>query len=193
MFGVLSARRSSVPGAVVLALSAICATACAASVPMAPKSVEQSSKTFQPPPGKANLYAYRPSQFKLSAVSVSVTLNGQSFGMLGVGTYLYAAVSPGQYTLLSASEEEAPAVVVVEAGQNYFFQQEIAFGSSAARTALIRVDEAQGREAVLESEMAASQGAEPQATATAGCSKDTDCKGDRVCVAGSCTDAPPKQ
>lgn len=165
---------------------------CAASVPMASKSAEQASKRFQPPPGRANLYVYRPSQFKLSAVTVSVKINGQSFGLLGVGTYLYADVAPGRYTLLSVSEEDAPVVVAVEPDRNYFFQQEIAFGSSAARTALVSVDEAKGREAVLGSELAASQRVLAPVEAAAGCSKDADCKGDRICVAGACSDPAPK-
>jgi hypothetical protein len=158
-------------------LSGSVASGCAASVPMAPAASAQASKTFQPPAGQAALYVYRPDQFKLSAVTVNVKVNGQSFGLLGVGTYLYTALPPGQYTVVSVSEAEAPIVLTAEAGKNYFFQQEIAFGSTAAQTTLVRVDDAQGREAVLKSEMAASQPISAPAAAS-GCSKDANCKGE---------------
>lgn len=164
---------------------------CAASVPLAPKVTEQASKTFQPAPGRANLYVYRPSQFKLSAVTVSVKVNGQSFGMLGVGTYLHASVTPGRYTLASVSEQEVPVVVSAEAGRNYFLEQQVAFGSTMAQTALVLVDEAKGRQAVESSEMAASQSVAEPVSPPPGCTKDADCKGDRICVANSCTAPTP--
>lgn len=92
----------------------------------------------------------------LSALTVSVLLDGKSLGITKVGTYLHTPLAPGRYTLLSESESEAPVVVDVEAGRNYFFQQHVAFGAFAARTMLVRVDEETGRSAVLESTMAAS-------------------------------------
>ena len=101
---------------------ALAITGCSATVPLAPVSVDRSAKTFQPLEGKAGLYVYRPERFVLSAIAVSVLLNGRGFGLTKVGTYLYAAVEPGEYTLLSQGEEEAPVVVVAEAGKNYFFQ-----------------------------------------------------------------------
>jgi Protein of unknown function (DUF2846) len=183
-----SPGRDSIERSAGAILVALALAGCAATVPLAPATADRLAKTFRPPEGKANLYVYRPDRFVLSAVAVTVLLNGRGFGMTKVGTYLHTTVEPGQYTLLSQGEDQAPVVVQAEPGKNYFFHQEVAFGALAARTGLVRVDEATGRDAVLASQMSASQAAPPPEVPAAGCSKDSDCKGDRICTAGACVD-----
>lgn len=161
---------------------------CAASVPMAPRTAQEASRNFLPAPDRAKIYVVRPARFKLTAVTVSVRLDGKSLGVLGSGTYLFTTLLPGRYTLLSASESEEPVTLLAEAGRNYFFLQEVAFGARAARTTLVRVDEEMGRAAVLRSEMAATQEDVAPPREDAGCSKDSDCKGSRICVSAMCTD-----
>jgi hypothetical protein len=174
-----------------------CAAALAlgcASVPLAPVAQDSAAKAFQPPTGKANLYVFRPHAFKMSAVTVNVTLNGRALGLLKVGTYVHAALEPGRYTLLSQSSKEMPVLVVAEPGTNYFFEQiveDAAVWQSFARTTLVKVDEAAGRAGVSANELAASHPAPPPEPTGFGCTKDTDCKGDRVCNAGACVEAPP--
>lgn len=163
-----------------------------ASVPLAPEAAARQAKSFAPPPGKGQIYVYRRDGFTLSAITLAVDVNGSSLGVLKVGTFLLAVVAPGTYQLVSQSENEAPVSVTVEVGKNYFFQQEVSFGSAEARSVLVHVDEATGRGAVGDLEMAASL-APPAAgeAAPGGCVKDTDCKGDRICDAGRCTAPPP--
>jgi hypothetical protein len=165
--------------------------ACAASVPLASQQADLAAKRFQPPLDKAGVYVYRPDQFKLSALTLNVSIDGVLWGQTKVGSYLYAELPPGQYVLSSQSEAETPVRIQVEAGRQYYFQQDIAFGSSSVRSTLLPVDEQTGRAAVMKSELAVTQ---PPAKAPPplGCTKDADCKGERICNRGSCVDPPPR-
>lgn len=164
--------------------------AACASVPRGAPLLDSRAKRFEPSPGSANLYVYRPSQFTLSALVYDVTLDGLAFGRTAAGTYLHAELpAPGTYTITSQSEEPAPVRLSVEPGRNYFFLQEVAFGTRAGRSFLHPMDEATGRAGVLATELAVSQSPRGPA-ATPGCTRDLDCKGDRVCNEGSCVDPP---
>lgn len=161
-----------------------------ASVPMASTAADAQAKTFRPAAGQASLYVYRPKTFKLRAITVNVMLDGHGLGTTKVGTFLQATVPAGPHTLLSQSESEVPVLVQAEPNQSYFFEQKVSFGVRDAQTTLIRVEDAVGRAAVLACDRAASQ-PPVAAPASAGCSKDTDCKGNRVCNAGLCSEPPP--
>ncbi len=159
-----------------------------ASVPMAPTTADDEAKTFGAVAGKARLYIFRPDAFRLSAVTVNVTMNGTEFGLLKVGTYLHAVLEPGRYTLVSRSFQEVPVVLIAEADHQYFFQQVVEdapIWASGPRSTLIRVDEAVGRREVSDGEMAASNPATPSSEPA--CVRDADCKAERICVAGTCT------
>lgn len=140
---------------IMTALLLVLSAAGCATVPMGPALADRTAKAFTPPVGKAGLYVYRPDRFVLSALAVSVLLNGRAMGMTKVGTYLHAQLEPGEYTVLSQGEDQSPVVVVAEPGKNYFFHQEVAFGAFAARTSLLPVEDAVGREEVLASRLAA--------------------------------------
>lgn len=166
-------------------LLAVLVVGCA-SVPLAPRALDEAAKQFRPAAGKANLYVYRPAQFTLSAVTLVVTLDGAAWGTTKAGTYLFGELpAPGRYTLLSQSEDPAPVVLEVEPGQSYFFQQDITFGAVAARSVLHPVDAQTGQAGVLQTQGAVTNPPLPAAKA-AGCTKDTDCKGERVCTEGRC-------
>lgn len=186
------------------AAAAVALIACGcASVPMAPRAADAAAKKFEPVPGKANLYVIRPNQFTLSAVLFNVTIDGQLLGRTKVGTYLHAQLAPAQYAIATQSETKSVVTLVAQPGKNYFYMQEVGFGVVSGRSVLLALSEASGRAAVLEAELAESQ---PPPTPTpeftpppapapavpAGCAKDTDCKGDRICTNGACVDPPPR-
>jgi len=162
---------------------------CAATVQEATPAADSAAKQFVAAPGRANLYIFRPDQFTLSAQAFDVTINGNAFGTTGPGSFLFAELAaPASYTIESQSETPAPVVLNAEPGKNYFFRQDVAFGTNAGRSTLLPVDEQTGRAEVSETELLLTHPVTPSAAVPAGCTKDTDCKGDRVCNAGSCVE-----
>lgn len=172
--------------------------AACVSVKMASREDDAKAKKFAPSPGKANLYVVRPSQFTLSALLFSVTIDGNPLGRTKVGTYLHAELAPGIYTLATQSETKSSLKLVAEAGKNYFYLQEVSFGAISARSELWPMSEPEGRTGVLETELADSTPPPPGGeglsvppappAAAPGCGKDTDCKGTRICVGGACVE-----
>jgi uncharacterized protein DUF2846 len=162
---------------------AVLASACA-SVPLAPPEADAQAKQFQaPPPGHANLYVYRNEGFG-GAVRMSVNLDGAALGDTAAKTYLYTPIPAGTHTVVSKSENDSTAIIDARAGESYFVWQEVKMGLWSARSALQQVAEDRGRAGVLECKMGMTH-------PPAGCSKDTDCKGNRVCEAGACVEVKP--
>jgi hypothetical protein len=162
---------------------AVLAFACA-SVPLAPPEADAQAKRFQaPPPGHANLYVYRNEGFG-GAVRMSVNLDGAALGDTAAKTYLYTPIPAGTHTVVSKSENDSTAIIEARAGESYFVWQEVKMGLWSARSALQMVTEDRGREGVLECKMG-------MTNPPSGCSKDTDCKGARVCEAGACVEVRP--
>lgn len=177
--------------ALVLALAVvITGTGCAAHVPMAPPEQDLAAKQFAPASDRANVYVYRNERMGY-AVSMSVLLDGAWLGDTAAMTYLHVPVAPGEHRVISKTENTAEVSFTAEAGKNYFVWQEVKMGVAAARSALHLVSEEEGRAAVAQCSLAKST---PPVVAVpavaAGCTKDTDCKGDRICAAGACV-APP--
>ena len=162
---------------------AVLASACA-SVPLAAPEADARAKRFEaPPPGHANLYVYRNEGFG-GAVRMSVNLDGAALGDTAAKTYLYTTIPAGTHTVVSKAENDSSAVIEARAGESYFVWQEVKMGLWTARSALQQVEAERGRAAVLECKMGLTN-------PPAGCSKDTDCKGNRVCEAGACVESRP--
>ena len=162
---------------------AVLASACA-SVPLAPPEKDAEAKLFPaPPPGHANLYVYRNEGFG-GAVRMSVNLDGVALGDTAAKTYLYTPIPAGTHTVVSKSENDSTAIIDARPGESYFVWQEVKMGLWSARSALQQVAEDRGRAGVLECKLG-------MTNALAGCSKDTDCKGNRVCEAGACVEVKP--
>jgi hypothetical protein len=62
---------------------------------------------------------------------------------------------------------------------SFWSQEEVKMGLWSARSALQQVEEEKGRAAVLECKLA-------KTNRPKGCAKDIDCKGNRICEAGTC-------
>lgn len=161
----------------------LAASACA-SVPMASAEADQAAKRFAVPPDQASVYVYRNESFG-GAVRMVVLLDGVALGDTAAKTFLYTPVAPGKHTILSKTENDSDLTIDAEPGTSYFVWQEVKMGIWTARSALQRVDDARGRAGVAECKLAKTN----PPPAASGCSKDTDCKGARVCRAGSCVDA----
>ena len=166
---------------IVVAFAAGCA-----SVPLAPKEADVAAKTFKPPPGQANLYIYRNERFG-AAARLNIALDGSVLGDTAAMTYLYTPIAPGRHTIVSKAENDSEATIDAKADTNYFLWQEVKMGLWTVRSALRQMPEKTGRDGVLECKMGSTRAPPPPA----GCSKDTDCKGERICRAGVCAEARP--
>jgi len=122
-------------------------TACA-TVPRASDRIVQQSRTFVPPPGKANVYVLRPYNYIGSCCVWSVTLDFQEFGSLGLSSYLYGVVDSGDHVVGSFLHGASPtrAKFTAAAGRNYFFKISPGFASLD----IDPLDEEDGRRRVLD-------------------------------------------
>jgi hypothetical protein len=175
--------------ALVLGLALAMATGCAAHVPMAPPDQDLAAKQFVPAQQTANLYVYRHEQFGY-AVSMGVLLDGTWLGDTAARTYLHLPIPPGEHRVISKAENTTEVSFTAEPGKNYFVWQEVKMGFAAPRSALHLVEEAEGRAAVTQCSLATTN-ASGRGAPAAGCTKDTDCKGDRICSAGACVAPAP--
>ncbi len=100
-----------------------------ATVPMATTENDQLRKQFSAPvEGKAGVYIYRNSNFG-SALTKTVSIDGQLVGATAPMTYFYREVSPGNHTLSTQSEfGNNDLIVATNPGLNYFVRQYIKMG-----------------------------------------------------------------
>src|SRR3979411_1121065 len=108
------------PTAARLAATSLLLLAACASVPPGSDRLAQQAQTFIPPPGKANLYVIRPYNFSGSAGLWNVTLDVNEIGTLGLRSYLYGAIDPGEHVLGSTVQGSSPNRLkfTAEAGRN---------------------------------------------------------------------------
>jgi hypothetical protein len=128
-------------------LCLFCLAACA-SVPRGSDRLARQAQTFVPPPGKANLYVMRPYNFTGSAGLYTLTLDFNELGTLGLRSYLYGAIDPGEHFLGSTVQGSSPNRLkfTAEVGRNYFFKVSPAW--SFAGWSIDPLDETEGRELV---------------------------------------------
>ena len=128
--------------------------ASCASVPMADKMQDLRLKNFDSPgPDKAGIYVYR-NETLGGAISMMVTLNGQTLGKTGPYTYLHTVVEPGTHTIGSSAENTSAVIIDAKPGINYFVWQEVTMGLMMAGSKLQRVSAAKGKAGVLECDLA---------------------------------------
>ncbi|MBK6630069.1 MAG: DUF2846 domain-containing protein [Betaproteobacteria bacterium] len=129
-------------------------TGCA-SVPMASDDADTQSKRFQAKPDKSIIYLYRNETFG-GAIAMTVSLDDRLAGESAPKTYFMWEVEPGQHVLKSHAENVSILLLTTEAGKNYYVWQEVKLGALYARSRLQQVDEATGRQGVLECKRAQS-------------------------------------
>jgi Protein of unknown function (DUF2846) len=127
-----------------------------ASVPMGSPQQDAALKTFAVAPDKAGIFIYR-NEAAAAASRMDVYLDGAPLGQTAAKTYLYREVAPGRHTVTSKAENTATLDLNVEAGALAFVWQEVTWGMFSARNQLHLVNEAQGKEGVLETRLAQSK------------------------------------
>ena len=85
--------------------------------------MKQQALSFAPPPGKADLYVIRPSQYSGSVLLEIVSLDYEGCGSLAGDTYLFGTVLPGAHAIQSGNPNSGSLVLHfnAEAGKNYYF------------------------------------------------------------------------
>lgn len=124
-----------------------CATA-----PMASDQEDQRAKSFKAENGKASIYVYR-NEMMGAALSKPIALNNMMAGTTAAKTYFWFSVKPGTYKIVSDNNLDNTITINAKAGKNYFIWQEITMGLLVGGTRLTEVDEATGRNGVLECKM----------------------------------------
>jgi hypothetical protein len=119
---------------------AIAASSCA-SAPRASVEADRQAKTFETRP----------------AVSLQLDLDGKPLGATSAHTFFFAWLEPGPHTLVSHGESTSQLALDAQAGMLLFVWQEVKWGFMSAGSKLHLVSEAEGKQGVLECELAASK------------------------------------
>ncbi len=98
----------------------------------------------QPPSDKAVVYLIRPSMLG-QLINTKVEIDGQYIGKTKGKQYLYTVLDPGTHTITSIAENTSEVPIELEAGKQYFFEQEIKMGVLKARNELVRIKEEDAR------------------------------------------------
>ncbi len=125
-----------------------------ASVPMGDPQRDAALKTFSTKPDVAGVYIYRNESFG-AAVRLDVEVDGKPLGQTAAKTYLYTELPPGKHTVTSKGENTDSIEVDTLPGKLYYIWQEVKLGVLYARTKLHLMPEAEGRQGVLETKLAA--------------------------------------
>jgi len=124
-----------------------------ASVNMGDAQQDASAKKFTAPKDNTAVYIYR-NESMGGGVKMDVELDGKPIGQTAAKTYLYKEVAPGKHTLSSKAENTDSLEIDAKPGTLLYIWQEVKMGVLYARTKLHLVDEAQGKNGVLETKLA---------------------------------------
>ncbi len=130
-------------------------TGCA-SIPMERKELSDAAKLFpHPPEGNSGIYIYR-SSIAGSALKKDIWIDGKCIGESAPNTFFYENVAGDKEHTITTESEFSPneLKITTERNKNYFIEQYIKFGVFVGGADLKLVDEAQGKEEVLKSNMA---------------------------------------
>ena len=143
----------------VLVVVALCFISCAASVPVAPRVVDESVKQFLSVPDRSVVYIARENAFKGKAILFQVSIDGKMLGGIAAGTYYAEVVAPGGHVISAVSNENQDSLkLTTEAGSVYFVRVEPRWGMVSARVSLKQVDAMEGKRIVSGGSLAAGLG-----------------------------------
>jgi hypothetical protein len=123
---------------------------CASTAPAAESPGHAAPNAFQVAPDEAGIYIIR-SERVGGAIPIDVLIDGQRLGATVARSYLYAVVKPGTHTVDSLGDIRHTLEVELKPGTITYLSQvvELTYLSSP-RTRLRTVNDAQGREWVME-------------------------------------------
>ena len=140
---------------VVVGLSVIFFSGCS-SVPLEPKGISDSAKSFNlPSEGKAGLYVYRDS-FVGQALKKDVWIDGKCLGETAPDVFFYKTLVGNKEHKLSTESEFSPNELNIrtESGKNYFVRQYIKMGVFVGGAGLEVIEESEAKKAITGLDMA---------------------------------------
>ena len=128
-----------------------------ASVPMASKEHDAALKAFNTPANdRSGVYIYRNSSFG-GALTKKINIDKTYIGKSAPDVYFYQELAPGNHTISTESEFSDNQIdLATEGGKNYFVRQYIKMGVFVGGANLEIVSDEEGKEGVLECELAKS-------------------------------------
>jgi hypothetical protein len=102
---------------------------------------------FTSQPEKATIYIYRDEDFG-GALPLSISVNDLQIGKTTGRTFFQIVVQPNVYKFTTELGNQAPLVLKVEGGKNYFIRQELKVGWIRPSTLLEIVDSNTGQSGV---------------------------------------------
>jgi uncharacterized protein DUF2846 len=136
----------------VAAIVIACLASGCASVNKAGRDANAQAMTFSPITDKAVVYIYR-DEILGSAIKLPVTVDGIVVGETGPKSFLQLALPPGTHTITTMGEKGSSLSLDAQAGQTYYYWQEVKVGVWAARSMLHKVDTAKGQDGVRECDL----------------------------------------
>jgi hypothetical protein len=142
-----------VPVYPVLLAFALGPAACAPQLALAPPDLQARAVEFpSPSPGKARLYVFR--QGGIGRELLPVVIDGVMLGSAMHNSFLVAELPPGSHVIASPTGENVSTVrLETSAGQIHFVKLSTRWGWKYTRSALVLVDETEGRDAIRHSRM----------------------------------------
>ena len=116
---------------------------CVSSAPLSSLKTDP-VKNLQPNEEQALVYLVRHSKLGF-AVRMKVYANGEYLGATNGRRFIYAYLEPGDYLILSKSENKAELPITLKGGKTYYIEQNVNPGLLYARSKLERVSETEGR------------------------------------------------
>jgi hypothetical protein len=146
----------------IVIVSALILWSCA-SVPKAEPELQARALTFQPTPGAARIYVIRPEGVMGVIVPLEVVVDSMFVGKLTPGTFVMTDVPPGSHVLACPTgESRAKLALETEPDSVYFVKLVPDWGMWMASAILERLEPAEGRKRVLETEMVRREGLQDQ-------------------------------
>lgn len=122
---------------------------------MAPDSEDAKAKKFETVIGKSSVYIYRNEVFG-SAITMLLTVNEKFVGRTAPYIYYLLQLEPGIHKFTCSAENKDSVFLSTKPNQTYFIRQEVKVGVWMPRCAIYETPADEGRESVLESELAES-------------------------------------
>ena len=123
------------------------AATVASQLAMATPALNAAGSSVANEAGKAVIYVYQ-DEYSIEKLGISLEIDSEFVGSLRENTFVKKVVEPGEYTLLSRSENLPELTITANANEVYYVRKDIEMGKYEERTSLDVVDAATAQKAI---------------------------------------------